>query len=132
MMYELRSLNSKDIFPMLKIINKIGINDFKECFNAPEVKAAIGKMTSGKKDSKKADEELNAVGLSVILEVASLLVSKIPECEDELYKFLSSLSGMKEKELYEMPMAEFCEMIIDVIKKPEFKDFTGLVSKFVK
>lgn len=126
--YELRTLNSKDIFPMLKIINKIGVNNFKECFDSPEVKTAVSKMTAG--DTTGGD--YNSVGLSVILEIANLLISKIPECEEEIYTFLASVSGLKKKELYDMPMNDFVGMIIDVIKKPEFKDFTGLVSKLVK
>lgn len=41
--YELRELKSKDVFPMFKIIGKIGINEFKTCFENEAVKRMISK-----------------------------------------------------------------------------------------
>ena len=35
--FELRKLCAKDIFVMVKIISKIGISEFKNCFNTPSV-----------------------------------------------------------------------------------------------
>lgn len=52
--YELRSLTSDDIFPMFQIISKIGIREFKYCFESPDVKAAIAKSEG---------TDLNSVGL---------------------------------------------------------------------
>ena len=48
--YELRDLCSKDIFPMFKIISKIGVKEFKKCFESDEVKQMIA---SGGTDAKK-------------------------------------------------------------------------------
>lgn len=39
--FELRKLCAKDIFVMVKIISKIGISEFKNCFNTPSVKGKI-------------------------------------------------------------------------------------------
>lgn len=40
-----------------------------------------------------------------------------------IYQLLSGLSGMNKKEIAALPMNVFLSMIIDVIKKEEFKDF---------
>lgn len=45
--YELRKLCSKDMFPMFNIIRKIGVKEFKACFESEEVKKMI--QSDGKK-----------------------------------------------------------------------------------
>ena len=120
--YELRDLQSKDIFPTVKIISKIGINEFKQCFSSDDIKALVGE--------DKVDVE--AIGLSVFLDVANVVLSHIPSCEEDIYLLLSGLSGMSKKEIAELPLLTFTEMIIDVVKKDEFKDFIKVVSKFLK
>lgn len=115
--YELRDLKADDLFAMLKIINKIGLKEAKECFNSIEIKQAISA------DDGKDEAFVSAVGMHVMFEVANLIVSRLPECKDELYTFLSSLSGMKAKEIADMSMVDFYDMIMEVVKHPNFKDF---------
>lgn len=126
MAYELKTLTSKDMFPMFKIISKIGIKEFKSCFESDEVK----KLASAAANGENVDNA--AVGMIIIMDIVSILVSKLPDCEDEIYSFLVGISNLKRKELEDMSMIEFTEMIIDVIKKEEFADFIGVVSKLFK
>ena len=114
--YELRELKADDLFAMLKIINKIGVKEARECFNSIEVKQALA--ADGKDEAF-----LSAVGMQVMFEVVNLIVSRLPECKEELYTFLSSLSGMKTKEIADMSMVDFYDMIMDVVQHPNFKDF---------
>ena len=126
--YELRNLTADDMFPMFQIISKIGVREFKSCFEAPEVKAMVGKMASG--ETKQAD--LTSVGMTIAMEIASLLVSNLANCKNDIYLLLSQLSGMTTKDIANLPMVTFVEMIIDVIRKEEFKDFFQAVSKLFK
>lgn len=112
--YTLRSLKAADVFMMTKIINKIGIKEVKDCFNSPDVKKAI---------SDAETEDVTAVGMQVMLELATLVVSHLPDCENEIYQFLASLSGMKVDEIRELPMITFFDMILEVFRKEEFSDF---------
>ena len=125
--YELRELQSKDMFPMFRVINKIGVKEFKACFEADEVKNAMSAITN-----KQESANLEAIGLQVMIELASVVISHIGDAEQEIYAFLSGLSGMSKKELEELDMITFTEMIVDVFKKEEFKDFFGVVSKLFK
>ena len=125
--YTLKRLQSSDIFPMLRILSKIGVSDIKECFSSPEIMKAVSKaQASGE------DVDLSSVGVGVVFEIAGVIIDNLPKCEQEIYVFLSRLSGMKPEEIMEMDAVVFFEMIVDVIKKPEFKDFIKVVSGLLK
>ena len=49
--YEFRTLNATDVFPMLSIISKIGVNEFTACFEKEEV-ANVIKSLAGKGKNK--------------------------------------------------------------------------------
>lgn len=121
MEYTFRTLTSKDIFPMSKIISKIGIKEFKECFQSDAVKA----MVKGKGDT-------NAVGFAVMLDVGGVILSHLPDCEKDIYNFLSSVTGLKVSEIENASMGDFAEMVITLVQKEEFKDFFGVVSRLFK
>ena len=125
--YELRELQSKDVFPMFRIISKIGVKEFKSCLDTEEVKDAISKMAN-----KQGNANVEAVGMAVMLDIASVVISHIADAEADIYQFLSGLSGMSRKDLESLDMVTFFEMIVDVFKKEEFKDFIGVVSKLFK
>lgn len=126
--FELRQLTADDIFPMFQIISKIGVREFKSCFESEEVRNAIMDMASGAKDQGK----VNAIGLTVAVDIACVIISNLYKCKDDIYQLLSQLSGMKTKEIASLPMPTFLEMIIAVVKKEEFKDFFQGVTKLLK
>ena len=126
--YELRKLTADDVFPMFQIISKIGFKEFKHCFDSPEVKAVIEKAAAD--ESSQAD--LTSVGMTVALDLASVVVSNLGSCKNDIYLLLSQLSGMTTKDIAALPMVTFFEMVIDVIKKEEFKDFFQVATKLFK
>ena len=126
--FELRQLTADDIFPMFQIISKIGVREFKSCFESEEVRKAIMDMASGAKDQA----NVSAVGLTVAVDIAGVIISNLYKCKDDIYQLLSQLSGMKTKEIANFPMTTFLEMIVAVVKKEEFKDFFQGVTKLLK
>lgn len=126
--FELRQLTADDIFPMFQIISKIGVREFKSCFESEEVRKAIMDMASGAKDQV----NVSAVGLTVAVDIAGVIISNLYKCKDDIYQLLSQLSGMKTKEIASLPMTTFLEMIVAVVKKEEFKDFFQGVTKLLK
>ena len=127
--YELRDLTADDMFPMIQIISKIGIREFKSCFESDNVKKLAAEMTSGKASK---DELRATVGVTVAFDLASVILSNLPNCRDDIYLLLSQLSGMTTKEIANLPMVTFVEMVIDVIKKKEFADFFQAAFKLFK
>ena len=122
--YEFRKLGALDIAPMCKIIGKIGITEFGKCFESETVLNLIKQQN--------AAQIQDIAGLQVVLEIANIIVCHIPEVEKDIFALLASVSGLTVETIKAFDLATFTEMVIDFIKKPEFKDFIGVVSKLFR
>lgn len=116
MKFNLRKLNTSDVFKMIRIISKCRISEFKRCF-------LLGNIAKENKDEK-------SVGLNVMIEIAGVIADNLPKCESEIYAFLSGISGICEKEIANLEPAETANMIYELVHKDEFTDFFTAVSKF--
>lgn len=121
--YELRSPKADDMFLMFRILSKVGVKNLKNCFSTGDVMAAI--RGEGKQDSE-------AVGLSVALEIASVLMEHMDDAKKDIFTFLSNLSGMKASEIAALEMADFAQMVIEVIQLEGFRDFFQRVFALLK
>ena len=128
--YTLREMTADDVFPMVKIISGIGLKEFKVAFEADDVKAAIAAMTGGKAEGEKPDAA--AIGITIAVNIADVVFSNLPKCKADIYKLLSGLSGMAVKDIAALPMPVFMNMVVDTIKKEEFKDFFGAAARLFK
>jgi hypothetical protein len=128
----MRNLKSTDIFPMVGILNKIGFSDIKDMLTPEKIKDLMKAMKTKDKDENK-DEDVDfstILGFNLIFEVATIIFANLTKCKKDLYTLLSDVSERPVKELEEIPPAEFLELIIEVLQKPEFGDFFKVVSKF--
>lgn len=140
--YELRTLCADDIFPMVNIISKIGIDNMASCFDAKEMADMMNTVSSNSDESADGEEasDKNAmadmftkqIGIKVVMKLVGLLLKNIGKIKKDLYQFLAGLSGMTEKEIAALPMGTFTQMIVDVFKKEEFSDFFQVVSGLLK
>lgn len=119
---ELRKLEAKDIAPVVSILSKIGLKEIKECFNPADLQEL----------AKSGEEAATAVGLTVFTDLAGVIFGNYERCQDDIFRFLASLSGKSKEEIASLPMDSFAEMVIEVIKKEEFKDFFKVVAKLFK
>ncbi|MCI7428529.1 MAG: hypothetical protein MSS83_05430 [Methanobrevibacter sp.] len=122
---ELRKLQTSDIFPMSKIISKIGIKQIKNCFNTPEITKMI-KNTDSKEDI------VSQVGAMITLDIAGIILENLDKVDKDVYKFLSGLSGLSEEQISTQEPSVTAEMIIDLVKQKEFMNFFKVVSKLFK
>lgn len=127
--YTLRKLNAGDIVPMCAVIKNIDLKEIKNCFGVDKVKSIIEAI---KDDKGESGVNIEAVGFEVVVDVVDIILNNLDRCMDSLFRFLSNLSGMTREEVAVLDLAVFTEMIIDVVKKEEFKDFIKVVSKFLK
>ena len=125
--YTFRKLCAKDVFPMTNIIKKIGIKEFKNSFEGEKMNDIMAAF-SGKRD----DKSVEALGLSIALELADVILGNLADCEHDIFQLLSQTSNLTYEEVSELGLADFTEMVIDFFKKEEFKDFIKVVSRSFK
>lgn len=114
MEYKMRGLGPDDIFMMATIINDIGVDEIKRCFVAPMQEMQGGESGEGL---------IEKIGIQVMGDMLSLIVSKIPRCRDSLYLFLESVYGLGERELRLVKPAVFVKLVKGVIQHEDMADF---------
>lgn len=124
--YTLRKLCADDIFPLCTVLTKIGLKEIKGCFNVDTFKKLVGDAEEG------IENDIEKIGFDIAMDVVSVVIANMESCKDSLYQFLSGLSGMTKGELAALDIDVFIGMIVDVIKKDEFRNFFKVASKFVK
>ena len=124
--YTFRPLETADLFPMFKLLQKMGFKELKE---NEGLKKVIFLFMGGNADKK---IDVNEIGIDIFFEVAGIVVDAIPKIENELYTLLSSVAGVKPEAIKKQSPAVTFEMIIDFIRKEEFKDFFRVVLKLFK
>ena len=131
--YKFRRLCAEDIFPMFTIIKKIGIKEFKAVLGENgEVKKLISNAFKKTTENENAENDIIESGLSVAMDIVDVIVGNLPNCEKDIFKLLAQTSNLDEKAIRKMDFASFFEMIVDFVKKEEFKDFIKAVSKLFK
>ena len=125
--YTFRKLETQDIFPMFKLLNKIGFKDLKDNEGLKKTLFLFmgGTATKGKVD-------VNALGIDIFFEAASVIAEAIPKAETEIYSLLASVACVEIDDIKKQPPAVTLEMILDFVKKEEFKDFFKVVLKLFK
>lgn len=122
--YTFRKLGAPDVFLMFKILGKIGISEFTGCLDKDSVKKLLANLTgNGNGDN------VTVVGISVMLEAANVILGNLPKCEQEIYQMLANTSNLSVKQVKELDMITFMEMVVDFVKKEEFRDFVGVASR---
>ena len=121
----LRKPKATDLFVVSKIIKGIGLKNIADCFNSDEIKV-IRNSVSGEKVSS---ETLNQAGITIVLSIGELILDRLDDVKDDVIKFMSCLSGLKIKEVEDLPITEFAEMLMAIIKEPDFVDFIKVVLK---
>ena len=124
---ELRKLCAKDLFPMMKIVSKIKIREFKNCFDS--INAGDG--INAEDGLKTPETIIRRIGIEAAFNIADVVLTNIGCCENDVYSFFADLSGMKPSEIKHLEMSEFAEMFIQLVTKEEFRDFFTVVSRLM-
>ena len=127
MEYEMRNLQATDIFSVVKILNGIGLNNVKDVIDFEEINKIRKGMTE-----KNADVISSQVGVNVVMSLSTVILENLPKIENDLYKFVGSVIGVKTKDVAKMDMGEFMDVLIAIIQKEEFKDFFKRAQKLIK
>ena len=118
--YTLRNTNATDLFLLMRIVNKIGIKEVKSVFSSADIKSTLSEAV---KKGEVTDDVALAIGVQAMLDIACVVVERMPDCEREIYQLLSNLSGMEVEEIAAVDAPVFVAMVMDVFKEPWFADF---------
>lgn len=124
--YTLRGLRAKDLFLLTRVISSLGIKNVAKVFDE---KVNVAAITSDEVSNEDAARE---VGYGTIIEIVGIVIDNLPNCQDDLFKFLAAISDLDEKQVEELPLADFINMLTDVIKMKEFKDFFTQAERFLQ
>lgn len=113
--YTLRRLKDGDLFPLLKILKKIGIKDCKEAFI---------QVASGEKSVKQ-------IGIMASFDIADILIGNLAKAEDEIYELWSDLSGLPAEEMKGMEFGTLPLMIMDTFSEARDTSFFRVLSRFL-
>ena len=124
---ELRKLQATDLFSMVKILNGIGLKNFKDVIDTDKIK----EMRKSINDDN-AEQVVSDIGMNVVMSVLSVILENLPSVETDLYNFVGSVANMKAKDVAKMDIGDFMDLLISIAKKEEFKDFFKRASKLIK
>ena len=124
---ELRKLQATDLFSMVKILNGVGIKNVRDAINTDEIKNLRSTMTE-----ENASTVTSEIGINIVMSVVGVVLEHLPNVETELYNFVGSVAGMKANAVAKMDIGEFMDLLIEIVKKEEFKDFFKRASKLIK
>lgn len=133
--YTFRKLKSTDIFLMVSIINKIGVSELKGLLDKDSIKNIVENITAQNADKESTTDKadtLTQVGISIAFDIATVILKNLPKCELDIYEMLASVSNTSVDFIKNLDIDVFFNMIINFIKKDEFKDFTKVVSTYLK
>lgn len=142
-MYVKRKLAVGDLMPVIQIIKKIGIKDFKKCFTGVDISGFQLNKDTAKEDLAEMSENeaqevagkesaFEKIGFSVALDVVDVLLTNIPKCEHDLYAFMASMCCVTEDELKEYPISAFVDILFEVFTAEEAKDFFTHAARLMK
>lgn len=109
--YTLRKLKSTDIMPFVKILKNIGVKEFS---------ALYGKYKGLNEEEAQA---------AAMMDILGIVLDNLEKCESDIFKFISSMSGLKLKEVEELSPAEFVEIMVEIKESEEFSNFFKAASK---
>lgn len=128
--YEFRKLKATDLFLVLNLVKKIGLNNLTKAYeNGIDTIVKVNEKTN--EDAiKPTDEDYSKVGIAMF-NVFQVIIERISDCENEIYELLEATSNLSMEEIRNLDINTFIEMIKEFVLKKEFVDlFTQAVSLF--
>lgn len=114
--FEIRPLSYSDIAPMTRIISRIGVREFANAMSPESVRAMMG-------GSEDRAEKVSKVSISLVFELAGIVLANFESVSDDLAKFLGSVSGMTAKEVKALSLADTYDLLQAILSSQDFKDF---------
>lgn len=142
---EMRELTGGDVFPILEIIEKLGLVEQAETM-IPEIQeetkvvqeAIVNDLiASGKKREEITAEDLNkdpratALNTKTVTKIVKIVVRKVPLAKKEINALLADLTDTSSNDIKKLPLKTYFGLITAFFKKPELGELVESISSFV-
>lgn len=132
--YTLRKFKDSDLYPLLQLLRKIGIKDFKNA-----ITKSLKKIPNFNSDDYESEEEKEAAldkiqkeaGIDVVIDLSDFMISKIDSNKEDIYEFYSELSGIPSDEIKNMEFGTLPLMIYDSFREVKNTSFFKVLSKLL-
>ena len=124
--FAIRPLRAKDVAPVVRIVSKIGLREFKDVLSLEAVSAFVERAEGDE------DAAVSLVGVGAVVDAAGIVCENFDKAEADIFKFLASVSGLNLKEVEDLPIADLFELVFAVFKAPDFGDFFTRVKALLK
>ena len=111
----MRNLRTSDLFSLSKIIKKMNIKE--------DIKALVKNITNLNTEERKNVEK------AMQIDLVMLFVENISTAEKEVYKLFADISSKSPKEIEEMGVSEFIELVQDLFNQEDIGDFLSMALK---
>lgn len=121
--YVLHELQAQHLFLLTRVIGKLDLKSLASIFAS---KVDVTKL------SDEGEDAVRNVGYDTVIEIVGMVIENLPNCQNDLFKFLAAISNLNEKQVAALPLNHFVNMVSDVVRKDEFADFFTACAKFLK
>ena len=108
---ELRNIQAKDLFALVKMIKKLGLKDLKSVFNTDEIKSLREKSKNGEKI------DYVEIGINGVMSIFTIIIEKLDIIEDDFYVFVGNIANTEPTEIATMKMPDINANDIEAAKK---------------
>ena len=138
MEFTVRKPKATDLFVVSKIIRGIGLNNIKECFSSIDIMSLRNAMMKENETvdelgnithTEFSNEQLSRAGVVVVTSIADLILEKMDVIQNDVFKYMSNVTGLDVKVVEDLPITDFAEILMAIIKEPDFVDFIKVVLK---
>ena len=114
--YTLRKLKDGDLMPLLRILRKIGLKEFKDAVNMV--------ATGG---------NIEEIGVLILLNIADKMIENLDSqgASEEIYSFYSGMCGIPVDEMKEMEFGTLPLMIYDSFSEVKNTSFFKVLAKLL-
>lgn len=124
--YVLHELQAQHLFLLTRVISKLDLKSLASIF------ASKVDVTKVAEDGQADEDAVRNIGYDTIIEIVGMVIENLPNCQNDLFKFLAAISNLNEKQVAALPLNHFVNMVSDVVRKDEFADFFTACAKFLK
>lgn len=145
MKFKMRELMGDDLFVLLNIVSRLGIKeDILKLFQGSSDMVSAQQVEALKKKHKGDDAALEKAlnelltkafegrGMAMMAELLVRVLENLVHVKDDLNKLLADVCGVTPKQIKELGLKDYTELVVGFFKKPDLVDFMRLLASSIK